>query len=100
MGTVAVQFLFITISLYLAVQTLHRRTFRDRVFYRICVGDTPSLIGHVILTHFRFQPPLVCVCVCVCVSVYLLSNQALSNTFGVLCMTGCWLFAKGPDTGM
>ena len=38
MGTVAVQLLFITMSLYLAVQILHYRTFRDQVFYKSLYG--------------------------------------------------------------
>ena len=59
MGTPAVQFLFITISLYLAVQILRSCTFRDRIFYRVCMGDTPSWSGHMTLNNFRFQPPLV-----------------------------------------
>ena len=55
MGTPAVQFLFITISLCSNLAFLYCSRSN---FYRVCMGDTPSLIGHMTLNNFRFQPPL------------------------------------------
>ena len=46
MGTPPEQFPFIIISLSLALQTLHSRTFRDQVSMEFSIGDTPSFQSH------------------------------------------------------